>query len=248
MARKAHYMTTQTPTAQLWIGNHEHLISKTKQELQKIFCEKHRCTTCVICQLIQKEQHYGAIWLKPEKMYTREEIQIIFNTISFKLEKNQKLFFIIQHADFLTDACANSLLKSVEEPPEGYHFIFLAERLSQILPTIQSRCIINSFYQELESFTDNPLIMIFKSENLCASSAFLKILDEEKPNEKETIEILDILLRYWLKEVKSATQENNQERFRVSQAKVEILKQAFEYSPMPGSSKIFWRNLYLQFS
>jgi len=241
-------MAHPIPTAQLWIGNHEHLVSKAKEDLQNIFCDNAGCRTCIVCQLINKEQHHGAIWLKPEKMYTRNEIQVIFNTISFKLEKNQKLFFIIQHADFLTDACANSLLKSVEEPPEGYHFIFLAERLSQILPTIQSRCIINFFYQEAESYTDNQLIAIFKSENLCTPAVFLQIFDEEKPSEKETIELLDTLLKHWLKQTKAAALENDQKRYSIAKTKVEKLKRALEYSPMPGSSKIFWRNLYLQFS
>ena len=58
--------------------------------------------------------------------------------------------------------------------------------------------------------------------------------------------MLDLLLNHWLKEAKSAIQENNQEKYGVAQTKVKILKQALEYAPMPGSSKIFWRNLYLQ--
>ena len=61
------------------------------------------------------------------------------------------ILMIEGYADFLTEACSNSLLKSVEEPPTGYHFIFLAERLSQILPTIQSRCMIKSLYEEDQS-------------------------------------------------------------------------------------------------
>ena len=134
-----------TSPAQLWIGNHAHLVKQVQKTLQNTFCSNEGCQKCKTCALIKKQQHHSAIWLQPEKLYTRDEIQVIFDTISFKLEDHQKLFFIIQHADFLTPACSNSLLKSVEEPPQGYHFIFLAERQSQILPTIQSRCIIQSF-------------------------------------------------------------------------------------------------------
>jgi len=240
-------ITKQTPPAQLWIGNHTHLVAETIETLQTLFCKENGCKKCKICELIDKQQHHGSIWLKPEKFYTRDQIKVIFDTISFKLEKNQKLFFVIQHADFLTAACANSLLKSVEEPPEGYHFIFLAERQSQILPTIQSRCMIKSFYQESTFEHQKEMVRIFRSETICAPAEFLKILDAEKPNEKETIEIIDILLKYWLKQVMSAVVNNNQEKYKQAHNKVKKLKIALQSPPMPGSSKIFWRNLYLQF-
>ena len=49
--------------------------------------------------------------------------------------ENQHYFFVIQKADLLTLACSNRLLKPIEEPPAGYHFIFLSESLDQIIPT-----------------------------------------------------------------------------------------------------------------
>jgi len=240
-------VVTHISPAQLWIGNHTHLIKKTTQTLQALFCKDNGCKRCKTCELIDKQQHHSSIWLKPEKMYTRDDIKVIFDTISFKLEDDQKLFFIIQHADFLTAACANSLLKSVEEPPEGYHFIFLAERQSQILPTIQSRCMIHSFYEHGAYEHQKQIIDIFKSEKICTPAAFLKILDEEKPNEKETIEIIDILLKHWFKQFRSAIEHNDQKKYQLAHATVTKLKTALQSPPMPGSSKIFWRNLYLQF-
>lgn len=239
---------TQIPIAQLWIGRHSHLVAKTKEKLQKIFCEKNSCKTCATCQLIEKEQHHGSIWLKPEKQYTRDQIQVIFNTISFKLDTDKKLFFIVQNADFLTDACSNSLLKSVEEPPTGYHFIFLAERQSQILPTIQSRCIIKSFYQDDHTYNQNKIIHIFTSQNSCPPDEFLKTLDAQKPNEKDTVEMIDTLFGHWLRESKSALQSKNPIQYKIAMSKISKLKRALKYSPMPGSSKIFWRNFYLQFN
>ena len=244
--------TNQANQAQLWIGAHAKLVNLATQQLQKTFCEniceKNKCGTCVTCKNIKKQQHHGAIWLTPEKFYTRDQIQVIFDTISFKLEKNQKLFFIVQHADFLSESCSNSLLKSVEEPPEGYHFIFLAERLSQILPTIQSRCIINSFYEKEDTHNQNQLFTIFKNTKACPPAEFLKLLDTQKPNEKETIEILDSLLNHWLTQSKSAITSGDQKTYKFCSTKIVTLKKALEYSPMPGSSKIFWRNFYLQFN
>jgi len=238
--------TIPIPPAQLWIGNHTNLIKQTKKTLQKLFCTKNGCGRCFVCKQIENQQHHGAIWLNPEKQYTLDQLDVIFKTISFKLDTNQKMFFILQHADFLSEACSNSLLKSVEEPPQGYHFIFLAERLSQILPTIQSRCLVKSFYSENESISHHQLVAIFKQTTPCSPSQFLKLLDEEKPNEKETIEMLDQLLHFWLKENKKAIEEGNKQAYKTSKAMVSKIKTGLKKPPMPGSSKIFWRNFYLR--
>lgn len=49
--------------------------------------------------------------------------------------------FIITAASFMKEA-ANSLLKTLEEPPASAHIILLAENISELLPTIRSRCAI----------------------------------------------------------------------------------------------------------
>ena len=49
--------------------------------------------------------------------------------------------FVITAAAFIKEA-ANSLLKLLEEPPERVHLILLAENLSDLLPTLRSRCAI----------------------------------------------------------------------------------------------------------
>jgi DNA polymerase-3 subunit delta' len=47
--------------------------------------------------------------------------------------------FIFTAAAFMKEA-ANSLLKVLEEPPEGVHLMLLAENAGELLPTIRSRC------------------------------------------------------------------------------------------------------------
>ncbi len=48
--------------------------------------------------------------------------------------------FLIDGADRLTDAAANALLKTLEEPPAHVRFFLLAEAAEDIIPTIRSRC------------------------------------------------------------------------------------------------------------
>ncbi|MEE9248935.1 MAG: DNA polymerase III subunit delta' [Dehalococcoidia bacterium] len=48
--------------------------------------------------------------------------------------------FILDGAELLTHEAANSLLKSLEEPPQGVLFVLLATDETSVLPTILSRC------------------------------------------------------------------------------------------------------------
>lgn len=47
---------------------------------------------------------------------------------------------IVDPADDLEPSAANALLKSLEEPPVGTHFLLVTHRLGRLLPTIRSRC------------------------------------------------------------------------------------------------------------
>jgi DNA polymerase III subunit delta' len=48
--------------------------------------------------------------------------------------------FVVERADTMSDPVANSLLKTLEEPPEYVVLLLLTDRPTQVLPTIASRC------------------------------------------------------------------------------------------------------------
>jgi DNA polymerase III subunit delta' len=48
--------------------------------------------------------------------------------------------FVIERVDELGDEAANRMLKTLEEPAWFVHLILLTDRLSEVLPTISSRC------------------------------------------------------------------------------------------------------------
>jgi len=223
--------------AQLFISPHTPAVKHIETLLQKNLCSTGGCTTCTTCKKIVGRQHHAILWLHPEKKYTREQLEPIFKTISFTLEPGKKFFFVIQKADFLTAACANSLLKSVEEPPPGYHFFFVAEREQQVLPTIRSRCVIHTLYAE-KKIEDQKILAIFKREEHCTPIEFDKLLWQKKPSQQETVELLDQLLHHWI-------EQHKKKKERADSQTITLLKNALLNPPMPGSSTIFWRNLYL---
>jgi DNA polymerase III delta prime subunit len=238
--------TDPIPPAQLWIGTHTHLCTTAIFFLQKQFCPHHACQICTTCRLIREHQYHSTIWLYPQKWYTLEQIAVIFETISFALAPDQQLFFIIQKADFLTPACSNSLLKSVEEPPPGYHFIFFAEHKNLILPTIRSRCVIRTFQTETIEHEKEQLLNFFINNQQSNPVDFIKVLEKIKPNEQESIELLDKLFIHWMHQEKKAIVENNLKKAKETARVNKIIGKALLKTPMPGSSIIFWKNLFLQ--
>lgn len=238
------YTSTTLPPAQLWIGNSNNALSEVEQFLQKTFCKNNGCNTCITCMQIREKQHHALMWLHPEKNYTIDQLEDLFATLTFQLQPDELFFFIIQKADFLTPACANKLLKPMEEPPRGYHFILLAEHKEQILPTILSRCVIYSLHTTTPQHNNHPIYESF-TKKMMPADEFSKTIDSAPLNERETVELLNVIVQHWLTiyTEKNLTSDNHTSALS---SFITILHHAQLKPPMPGSSTIFWRNLYLQ--
>ncbi|MGE0206967.1 MAG: hypothetical protein AB7R69_03910 [Candidatus Babeliales bacterium] len=232
--------------AHLWLGPENVIVEHTERYLQKLFCAQKGCGSCFVCKQILERQFPYMLWVNPEKNYTLEQLEPIFKTASFALEQDKHFVFVIQKADFFNQSCANALLKIMEEPPKGYHFILLAERSEYIVPTIKSRCII----QQIETFkADNlihhEIVHWFKNLSLPDASTYQQALEQKNISERETLELLDILLQHW--ETVYAQEHTNQKQQMKAQEIIALLQRSLEKPPMPGSSKLFWKNLYLLF-
>jgi len=231
--------------AQLWIGSEEQLVKRVHRHLQQIFCPQRGCGDCTACQQIAEDRHHAVRWFCPEKYYTTDTIASLFDTISFTLEESQQSFFVLKRADFLTASCANMLLKPIEEPPPGYRFILLAQRLKPVLPTIRSRCTVTVYQSTAETAADHALFAACATTRPVDPSDFLKTLDQSKINERETIELLDKLLAHWSNHYTAACASGNTQHQAILQRVIAIIEGALEQPPMPGSCKIFWKDLFL---
>lgn len=231
--------------AYLFIGNEQALLEHAIIQLQKFFCKSNGCSICIICRKIQEQQHESILWLCPEKQYAIDDLKVIFSTISFALEPQQHFFFVLQKADLLTAACANALLKSLEEPPAGYHFIMLAERAELVLPTIKSRCLIENLHSA-DVVPLSQLASFFTTTNFHDPIAFSKELDASNPSEWESLALLDQLLVHWSNQYKKSIIDHDAIKHKQAERMIGHLKKAFMQPPMPGSGKLFWKNLFLQ--
>lgn len=65
--------------------------------------------------------------------------KVVLTRIGFSPHEGRALVFIVDDADEITIQAANSLLKTLEEPPARTHFVLITSRPNRLLDTIRSR-------------------------------------------------------------------------------------------------------------
>lgn len=232
------------PPAQLWIGNREHLAHEVKKYVQNFLCMRKGCAQCASCRSIQEHQHASLLWIAPEKNYTLEHLEPLKHTVSFALDPQQHYFIVLEAADTMPHACANSLLKILEEPPRGYHFILLAYARDAMLPTIQSRCFIINKHAHTHESASHDIVYALTSQPSRSAFEFLQIVEKSPPDENLSHIMLEEILSFWLEKYKMHNGNDSANKKNITM--IESIHKALSQSPMPGSSKLFWKNIYLQ--
>jgi DNA polymerase-3 subunit delta' len=107
------------------------------------------CQDCKSCKRALQNQWLDLHWLEPET--NDDETRLGTHKIDAFRELKSKLgmgpmeepykVVVIADADRMTIQAANSILKTLEEPPKNWIFILTAADSSRLLPTILSRCI-----------------------------------------------------------------------------------------------------------
>jgi len=223
-------------------------VCRVQEYLQNVLCPHGGCTDCHSCQQIAAGQHHSVRWFCPERYYTRDILAELFHGITLSLEPGQQIFFVLRKADFFNDSCANALLKPLEEPPPGYHFILLARRTATVLPTIRSRCVLTICGDAADAIPHPQLFDFITAPRPHDARAFLRALEQSKINERESVELLDALLRHWAKRYEEAVRTNNAKKISATRPVMALIERGIARPPMPGGSKIFWRDMFLQLS
>lgn len=127
-------------------------------------------------QLI-KEQPYGNLfdWYKllgvdnKQGQIGVDEAQDIVKVLSLKSYEGGYKVMLIWMADKMNTACANKLLKLIEEPPDKTVFILITEDEEQVINTIRSRCQVLHFSPLAENVIKDALIKNFSLDMLVAT-------------------------------------------------------------------------------
>jgi DNA polymerase III subunit delta' len=87
--------------------------------------------------------HPDLTWVAPSgahEMLRRDVDEAVVSAAARTPFEAAHRVFVLERADTMNDEAANSLLKTLEEPPPYAVLLLLTERPTQVLPTISSRC------------------------------------------------------------------------------------------------------------
>lgn len=151
-----------------------------KKEFAKEFAKEILCLTkekkcnCKSCICFDTDNHPDFQLINNES----ETIKIgtIRDTISTVYEKpilTNKKIYIINDADKMTKEAQNSLLKTLEEPPEYIVIILVASNTDMLLSTIKSRCTKIKF----DRLTTQELKDALKEKNILDENISEKMLE-----------------------------------------------------------------------
>src|SRR5947209_20438640 len=77
----------------------------------------------------------------PLRQISIQQTRMLKERAQFLPHKGSRRVFLIDHVDRANDQAANSLLKTLEEPPDHLILIMTAENAYDLLPTIRSRAV-----------------------------------------------------------------------------------------------------------
>ncbi|HYW44102.1 MAG TPA: AAA family ATPase [Bryobacteraceae bacterium] len=77
----------------------------------------------------------------PLRQISIQQTRLLKERAQFLPHKGSRRIFLIDHVDRANDQAANSLLKTLEEPPDHLVVIMTAENAYDLLPTIRSRAV-----------------------------------------------------------------------------------------------------------
>jgi len=106
-----------------------------------LVCTESGCNQCIDCSTALKGGHADVELIRTEGLSIKiEEIRELIARASWTPAVAQYRVVIIEDADRLTESAGNALLKAIEEPGLRTVWLLCAPTLSDVLPTIRSRC------------------------------------------------------------------------------------------------------------
>jgi len=176
------------------------------------YCPNGGCLECDVCKTVLSGNHMNVDYIgiaEDKKLISKDQISSLQEEFSKTSLVEGTRIYIVDGIDTATSAAQNSLLKFIEEPINKTPTvgIFIAKDLSNVVSTIQSRCIIEHFnaidhasrakiliesgYEPLDSIlatdlTNNPdeAIEIIKNNNFRTFvEALLELITVEKPKD-----------------------------------------------------------------
>ena len=123
--------------------------------------------------ILPKAHHFQPV---NKDFYTKEVIDEISALVHTKQSKS--LIIVLENGENMNDSAANTFLKTLEEPGENVHFVFLVQNSAKILPTIKSRAQ-NYYFIPTAKISDAPNI---DPELLATAKKYITCTQQDLPS------------------------------------------------------------------
>ncbi|HEY8486175.1 MAG TPA: hypothetical protein VIL11_02165 [Limnochordales bacterium] len=103
------------------------------------------CGQCPSCQAARRGAHPDRLAVAPASRaghLTLAQVQELRRWLELTPVRRRRKAAVVDQAEQLTPEAANGLLKVLEEPPEGTLVVLVARDRGLVLPTVQSRCMV----------------------------------------------------------------------------------------------------------
>ncbi len=104
--------------------------------LMRLFCRNGGCGDCPDCRKV-KQGHVDVLRLSSPRV---DDFREAIAFVSQEPYEAPCRAVVVERADEMTPQAGNSMLKTLEEPPENAVLLLIARSASGVLPTIASRC------------------------------------------------------------------------------------------------------------
>lgn len=122
------------------MGKHEFVHTLANDLLCHSPVDLQACGQCQSCLLNKAHTHPDRYVIASDKQISVNEIREALAKLQEHAQLSQRKILIIEHADSMTEAAANALLKTLEEPTENTYLLLTVSNIQRLLPTILSRC------------------------------------------------------------------------------------------------------------
>lgn len=124
-------------------------------------CKEDFCHSCPDCIQVEKGSHVDTIEIRDDKGSIKiDEIRKLVARVNMSRQARYKVV-IIQSIERMTPEAANSLLKTLEEPPESTIFILTTNNIRLLLPTVVSRTRIIQFHSVSSVYLQDMLQKLY---------------------------------------------------------------------------------------
>ncbi len=124
------------------------------------------CGTCDSCKNIEEGSFLDVIELDAASNRGVEEIQTFFEQLRYPPSLGKMKVIIIDEVHMLSSHAFNSMLKTLEEPPNYVVFVLATTELNKVPLTVVSRCVKFSLQNIPTSKIHDYLVTVFEKKNI----------------------------------------------------------------------------------